>query len=34
VLEVMKLDGKWAIRSEYIPGKTLKQLMDENPDKN
>jgi uncharacterized protein (TIGR02172 family) len=33
VLEVMKLDGKWAIRSEYIPGKTLKQLMDENPDK-
>jgi uncharacterized protein (TIGR02172 family) len=33
VLEVMKIDGKWAIRSEYIPGKTLKQLMDENPDK-
>lgn len=33
VLEVLKLDGKWAIRSEFIPGKTLKQLMDENPDK-
>ncbi len=33
ILEVMKLDGKWAIRSEYIPGKTLQQLMEENPDK-
>lgn len=33
VLEVMKLDGKWAIRSEYIPGKTLQQLMEENPEK-
>ena len=31
--EVTKLDGKWAIVSEYIEGKTLKQLMDENPDK-
>lgn len=31
VLEVMKLDGKWAIRSEFIPGKTLRQIMDENP---
>lgn len=33
VLEVMKVDGKWAIRTEYVPGKTLQQLMDENPDK-
>lgn len=33
LLEVMKIDGKWAIRTEYIPGKTLQQLMDENPDK-
>lgn len=27
------IDGKWAIVSDYIPGKTLKQLMEENPDK-
>ncbi len=33
ILEVMKLDGKWAIRLEYIPGKTLQQLMDESPEK-
>ncbi len=33
LLEVSKIDGKWAIRTEYIPGKTLQQLMDENPDK-
>ena len=33
VLEVMKIDGKWAIRTEYVPGKTLQQLIDENPDK-
>ena len=33
LLEVMKIDGKWAIRSEYISGKTLQQLMEENPDK-
>ena len=33
VLEVSKPDGKWAITSEYIPGKTLAQLMQENPDK-
>ncbi len=31
--EVKKIDGKWAILSDYIEGKTLKQLMDENPDK-
>ena len=31
--EVCKVDGKWAIISTYIEGKTLQQLMDENPDK-
>jgi tRNA A-37 threonylcarbamoyl transferase component Bud32 len=33
LLEVLKIDGKWAIVSEYIKGKTLQQLMDENPEK-
>ena len=33
LLEVSIIDGKWAIRTEFIPGKTLAQLMDENPDK-
>lgn len=33
VLEVTMIDGKWAIVSEYIKGKTLAQLMEENPDK-
>lgn len=31
--EVKKIDGKWAIVVDYIEGKTLKQLMDENPQK-
>lgn len=31
--EVTKIDGKWAIISDYIEGKTLAQLMAENPDK-
>ena len=31
--EVTKVDGKWAIISTFIEGKTLQQLMDENPDK-
>lgn len=31
--EVTKIDGKWAIISTYIEGKTLQQLMNENPDK-
>ena len=31
--EVCKVDGKWAIISTFIEGKTLQQLMDENPDK-
>jgi RIO-like serine/threonine protein kinase len=33
VLEVTMIDGKWAIVSEYIKGKTLMQLMEENPEK-
>ena len=33
VLEVTMVDGKWAIVSEYIKGKTLAQLMEENPAK-
>ena len=33
VLEVATIDGKWAIVSEYIKGKTLTQLMQENPDR-
>ena len=33
VLEVTMVDGKWAIMSEYIKGKTLAQLMEENADK-
>ncbi len=31
VLEVSKIDGKWAIVSDYIRGKTLSQLMAEEP---
>ena len=33
VLEVTMVDGKWAIVSEYIQGKTLSQLIKENPEK-
>lgn len=33
ILEVTKIDGKWAIISEYIPGKSLSQLIKENPEK-
>ena len=33
VEEVKKIDGKWAIVSTYIEGKTLAALMEENPDK-
>ena len=32
ILEVTMVDGKWAIVSEYIKGKTLAQLMDEDAD--
>jgi len=31
--EVSKVDGKWAIVSDFIPGKTLEQLMKEHPEK-
>ena len=33
LLEVGVVDGKWAIASEFIKGKTLGRLMEENPDK-
>lgn len=33
VLEVTMIDGKWAIISEFIKGKTLAQLMADEPDK-
>ena len=32
ILEVTTVDGKWAIVTEFIKGKTLAQLMQENPD--
>ena len=33
LLDVEKLEGGWAIISTFIEGKTLEQLMEENPDK-
>ncbi|MBQ4069585.1 MAG: phosphotransferase [Lachnospiraceae bacterium] len=33
IYEVTMIDGKWAIISEYIKGKTMAQLMEENPGK-
>ena len=33
VLEVTMIDGKWAIVSEFIKGKTMAQLMEEEPEK-
>ena len=33
ILEVTVTDGNWTIVSEYIKGKTLAQLMEENPEK-
>lgn len=33
LLEVTKIDGKWAIVTEFKEGKTLERLMKENPDK-
>ncbi len=33
ILGVEIVDGKWSIIKEYVAGKTLQQLMDENPDK-
>ena len=32
ILEVTMIEGRWAIVSEYIKGKTLAQIMAENPD--
>ena len=32
ILEVTMVDGKWAIVSDYIKGKTLAQLMEEDPE--
>lgn len=33
VEEVTKVNGRWAIVSQFIEGKTLKQLMEENPER-
>lgn len=33
LVEVEKIDGKWAIVTDYIEGKTLAELMKENPEK-
>lgn len=33
VLEVTVVEGKWAIVTEFIAGKTLAQLMEENPER-
>lgn len=33
VLEVTKLEGRWAIVSEYIAGKTLQRLIEDEPNK-
>jgi tRNA A-37 threonylcarbamoyl transferase component Bud32 len=33
IVEVTTIDGNWAIVSEFVKGKTLAQLMEENPDK-
>ena len=33
IREIRMIDGKWAIVSDFIKGKTLAQLMSEDPDK-
>ena len=33
VVEITKIEDRWAIVSDYIPGRTLDRLMKENPDK-
>lgn len=33
ILEITRIDGKWAIVSQYIRGKTMTQLMEEHPEK-
>ncbi len=32
IMEILKLDGKWAIRREYAEGTTLERLMQEQPE--
>ncbi len=32
ILEVLMIDGKWAIIEEFIEGKSIAQLMEEDPD--
>ena len=33
IIEVCKIDGKWAIVYDFIEGKTLAELMEEHPEK-
>lgn len=33
IIEVTTIDGKWAIVTEFVEGKTLAQLMEEKPEK-
>lgn len=33
LLDVSKIDGNWAITREFIEGKSLEEIMTENPDK-
>lgn len=33
LVEVRTIDGKWAIVMEYVEGRTMQQMLDENPDK-
>lgn len=33
VIDIKRIDGKWAIISEFIEGKSLEQLMEEEPEK-
>ena len=32
IMEILKLDGKWAIRREYAEGTTLERLLTEKPE--
>lgn len=33
LLDICKIDGKWTLVLDYIKGKSIAQLMEENPDK-
>ena len=33
LLEVTKMDDRWALVSEHIEGRSLQEIMDENPEK-